>query len=265
MSRPVELDDPTWLREAAAGRSQRSIAAELGCSQSAVQAAMRRHGIRSRPSRRASRPVVLDDRDWVVRRYAEASAGTIAAELGCARSTVISALRRHGIEVRDRSTGQLLDSHPRLLDAGWLTARYEQGCSGAMIAAELGVPEPTVYKALHRHRVAVDAAWVRRDTTRLERPSDSELLRSWEEDPRVRAIATRWDVAHTTAAVWLAHAGIFVRDTPALSEQQLRAAIDEGLPLRGIARRHRVGQHTVTIELIRHGLVEQHRHRPAPP
>lgn len=263
MSRPAELDDPVWLGTTSAQHSARAIARQLGCGLSTVLAALRRAGIKPAASNRTLRPVLLDDAVWLAERYKTCSAGTIAGELGCAPATVITALRRHDIAVRDHSAAQQSRSPALLRDPVWLAARYAAGAPASTIADELSIPEITVYKALHRHGIELDGPWVRRDTARLERPPDRQLAAVWDEHHTLRAVALHFCVAHTTAAVWLAHAGLFVKDTPALSRTQLERAIADGLGRHQIAARHRVGPHIVTVELIRHGLLDKHRHRPA--
>jgi hypothetical protein len=78
----------------------------------------------------------------------------------------------------------------------------------------------------------------------------------------VSPAARRFDVSHTTAAIWLGDAGIFVKDTPVISRRDLVAAIKTGKTIREIATEHRVTGRTVQVELRRFGLVEAHRHRP---
>lgn len=260
-----KLDDPVWLSDRLDRVSGRRIASELGVPVAAVQRALRRHGIRPRPSPRDQRPSQLDDAEWLEQQYSEASAETIAAALGCARSTVISALRRHGIQVRDHSTGQRFRTPAALSDRDWLVERYESGATGADIANEVGAPVATVYAAMARHEIRFDGAWVRRDNTRLDRPSDRDLEERWGVHGTVRGVAREYGVAHTTASVWLAHAGIFTRATPAISAAELSSAVTAGMTMRQIARHHRVGQTTVTVELIRHGMLGTHRNRPPAP
>lgn len=55
-SRYVQLKDAGWLRrEYESGRSLLNIATEVGCTESSVLQALRRHGIQARPARRPSR------------------------------------------------------------------------------------------------------------------------------------------------------------------------------------------------------------------
>ena len=58
-----QLDDVAWLADqTAAGRSQRSIAEEVGCSQKAVSSALARHGITANPTGRPAGTTVVDGR-----------------------------------------------------------------------------------------------------------------------------------------------------------------------------------------------------------
>lgn len=93
-----QLDDRAWLQDCyhRQGKTQQAIADELGCSRSAVALAMDRLGVDAR--RRQVRYPRLDDRDWLERRVAAGrSAVQIAGELGCHRTSVAAALRRHGL------------------------------------------------------------------------------------------------------------------------------------------------------------------------
>jgi len=58
-----QLDDRDWLAaQTAGGRSQRSIATEVGCSQKAVSQALARHGVRANPAGRPSGTTVVAGR-----------------------------------------------------------------------------------------------------------------------------------------------------------------------------------------------------------
>ncbi len=160
-SRPGQLDDPGWLtrRYVTDGESQADIADEVGCSRSAVSAALTRHGIPTRPAGPPSRHRQLDDRSWLTRRYVTdgASQADIADEVGCDPSTVSAALTRHGIPTR-------LAGRPRpgqLDDPGWLTRRYvTDGASTRAIADEVGCSPSAVSAALTRHGIPTrPAGW----------------------------------------------------------------------------------------------------------
>ena len=93
-----------------AGQSPAAIAAALGCSRSAVVAALRAAGVRRHvPSRAAE----LTE-EFLVDAYVRRGRSTteIAAELGCGASTVARHLRRCGIPVRPRGW-----AGPRVRDA----------------------------------------------------------------------------------------------------------------------------------------------------
>ena len=89
------------------------------------------------------------DRGWLRRRYLDenASASTIAAELGCSESTVRRALSAAGIyrDGRERGRGR----YPQLADPAWLRQRHVlDGVRAEDIAAELGCDPTTVRTAL---------------------------------------------------------------------------------------------------------------------
>ena len=87
----------------------------------------------------------LNDRAWLEREYIErgrSSAG-IARELGCGKTTVRDALRRHGLERRRRGRVRMDDlSSERVAE---LRAR---GLTLRAIADELGVSVSTVWRRL---------------------------------------------------------------------------------------------------------------------
>ena len=102
LSRWPELDDAAWLKDQydTGRRTTADIAAELGCSPSAVCNALARHSIPARAARR--RPVELDDAAWLKDQYDTGGRTTtdIAAELGCGPTAVCDALARHSIPAR---------------------------------------------------------------------------------------------------------------------------------------------------------------------
>ena len=104
-----QLEDAEWLKRhyLTDSASMAAIAAEVGCSVPTVSVALARHGIEARPSggAQARRLPLLEDAEWLKRRYVTADAGivAIAAEVGCSAGTVIRALARHGVEAPFRT------------------------------------------------------------------------------------------------------------------------------------------------------------------
>lgn len=98
------LDEAEVVRLYRSGRSTLEVAAEVGCTSSAVSRVLRRRGVQARPQ-----PTV-DDAE-VARLYAEGlGADAIAHRLGVRSSTVNKALRRRG--VTKRRSGRPLTSTP---------------------------------------------------------------------------------------------------------------------------------------------------------
>jgi transposase-like protein len=94
-----QLDDSAWLEERyhERGMTQVQVAAEIGCSRSAVALAMDRLGIAARPNRTPDYPE-LHDRAWLAGQLAAGrSPGAVADELGCHRTSVADAMRAHGL------------------------------------------------------------------------------------------------------------------------------------------------------------------------
>ena len=172
-----DLDDADWLAEQCETRSASSIARELGVAPDTVLRAMRLHQIPVRFATSKRHPVrpELDDAEWLADRYAQGSVRAIADELGVAEATVNRALQRHGIAIRDTSSTQRLRMPAELYDADWLREQYASK-SGAQIADVLGVSKPAIHKAMARVGIDLDGSWVRRDTTRLTRPSTASVL-----------------------------------------------------------------------------------------
>ena len=260
---PGHLHDIDWLADQCESRSASSIARELGVATETVLRAMRLHKIPVRFATSERRPLrpELDDADWLADRYAGTAVGVIAKELGVAESTVTRALEGHGIEIRDTSETQRLRMPAELYDTDWLREHYASK-SGAQIAAELGVSFSTVHKAFARAGVDTDGPWVRRDTVRLKRPTDQQLKRAWVSNRTIKSVANEFGVSPGKAAVWLAEVGIFLHEVPAISKSDLLDAIAAGRSIGEIAADLRVADRTVMVELRRHGLVDQHRHRP---
>jgi DNA-directed RNA polymerase specialized sigma24 family protein len=88
-------------------------------------------------------PRKLDEAE-VARRYAAGeTVEALAAEFGCSTSTVKATVERAGVTLRARG-------RPKSASDEAITALFEQGMTHAQIAAELGVPRPTVSNALSR-------------------------------------------------------------------------------------------------------------------
>lgn len=104
----------------ASGETVSSIARRVGIDRSGVRQRMRRHGIENPHADRGRRPALLDDPDWLRRRYVDdrRSMKAIGAEVGADGATVGRALRRHGIE-RPAGIGKRID-----LDPAWLEQAY---------------------------------------------------------------------------------------------------------------------------------------------
>lgn len=98
-SKYPELDDRTWLEEryVARGMTQAQLAAEIGCSSSAVGLAMDRLGIRARPRRVPDYPQ-LHDRHWLAEQaWQRGHEHLHATQLGCHPTSVADAIRKHGL------------------------------------------------------------------------------------------------------------------------------------------------------------------------
>lgn len=94
-----QLDDRAWLEERydTIGMTQAQIAAEVGCSRSAVALAMDRLGVAARPNKVPEYPE-LRDRRWLADQVAAGqSASSMGRTLGCHHTTVAAALREHGL------------------------------------------------------------------------------------------------------------------------------------------------------------------------
>lgn len=258
------LEDSTALR--AAYESADSIAdlgARLGVSASTVRRALVRRGIDRLPRNRNRRPTtaaVLDDPAWLVEQYRTQTAVSIASEVGVSSRTVYAAMQRHGIE-RRAEPGTMALTQPRLIDGEWLTDAVERA-SSSTIAAELGVNAGTVREAYRRVGIkpSQTSQLYARGRARA-RPTEVELRAAWDSEKTLRGVARRLSTTHTTASVWLAEIDVFVDDTPKLSRTELVGAIEQQQSLRDIAAKFGVAVTTVRVELLRHRLLEKHRHR----
>jgi|GEM_PF-1201777 len=265
MRRPVPLFEDSTAFSAAykSADSIADLAARLGVSASTVQRALVRHGIDRLPRNRHRRPTtaaVLDDRVWLVEQYRTRTAVSIAGEIGVSQRTVYAAMQRHGIERRSEP-GVLALTRPRLIDAEWL-ANAVARASSSTIAAELGVNSGTVRVAYRR--VGIEPSQTSQYYVRgrsLARPTAVELRAAWDSEETFRGVARRLSITHTTASVWLAEIGVFADDTPKLSRAELVAAIEQQQSLYDIAAKFAVAVTTVRVELLRHRLLESHRHR----
>ncbi len=257
------LDDPALLVDAYAAASIASIAEQVGVSTTTVQRALVRHGIERLPRSRHTRPPTaqrLDDAAWLAEQYRTRTGVAIADELGVTPRTVYAAMGRHGIERRPSSRVLAL-RQPELADRDWLHAAADR-TSSRQTAAELHVSAGAVTDAYRR--VGIDPSV----TTRLyarghprPRPTADALQAMWEHEGTFRGVSRHLGCAPTTAAVWLAEAGIFADTPPALSRTRLQDAISNRWPLSKIAAETAVSVMTVRVELHRHQLFHAHRTR----
>lgn len=135
------------------------IAADVGCSRSAAEDALRAHFGPPQPRT----PRALQDRDLLARLYATHSAAEIARRLGVGETSVLRWLSVHGIERRAVGQKRARPSksrYPQLNDRDWLAAAYASR-SAADIAVEVGCSEPAVLSAVRRHSLQVRAPGAR--------------------------------------------------------------------------------------------------------
>lgn len=101
-----ELKDEAWLREQYVDKelSSDDIADKIGSAQKAVLDALHRYGIETRqPGVQPSWPELYDE-EWLREQSKEKPIGRIAADIGCSHTNVWRALRRYGIETRERGS-----------------------------------------------------------------------------------------------------------------------------------------------------------------
>ena len=257
------LDDAVLLADAYAAATIASIAEQVGVSTTTVRRALVRHGVDRLPRSRNTRPPtaqVLDDPSWLAEQYRARTGVDIAAELGVTPTTVYAAMARHAI-ARRPSSRTLALRRPELADRDWLHAAADR-TSSRQTAAQLDVSAGAVTDAYRR--AGIDPSV----TTRLyarghsrQRPTADALQAMWEHEGTFRGVSAHLGCAPTTAAVWLAEAGIFADTPPALSRITLHVAIRDGWPLSKIAAETGVSVMTVRVELHRHQLFDAHRTR----
>jgi len=73
----------------------------------------------------------------------------IANRVGCTKSAVISAMKRHRIAAKDRTPSSRF-----LRDHAWLTTMYASGLTTHHIAAYLGCSQASIYRAMCRFQIA---------------------------------------------------------------------------------------------------------------
>jgi hypothetical protein len=149
------LKDVEWLRERYVVQGARivDIAAEVGCGELAVRAALARARLplRGVPLRYPQ----LRDRSWLRLRYVEqrVSVRDMAGEVGCDESAVYEALDAAAI-ARIRPRGGPPRQFPELNDQPWLRHRYlDQGRTQRELAAEIGCSIRAVRKALAKAQI----------------------------------------------------------------------------------------------------------------
>lgn len=151
------LQDEQWLRTeyGEKGRSTYEIAQTLGVSQSCVHSWMDRHGIERRGasvSRASGDTKPLQDEQWLRERYHEDRLSTyeIADLCGVTRPTVCNWMKRHEIEIRAPTDGDL----DLLKDEQWVRREYiEKERTTVEIAETVGVDHSCVRDWMDRHGI----------------------------------------------------------------------------------------------------------------
>lgn len=93
----------------------------------------------------------LNDPEWLAAAYERSTINAIAESLGVSGTSVLRALRAHGIERRSRNHRLTPIQHPLLADREWLVAEYSTATATG-IAASIGVHRATVARALRLPR-----------------------------------------------------------------------------------------------------------------
>lgn len=172
-----------WLTlQVEAGRSNASIAADIGITAHAVAGYVQRYGLtRRRPAETRQR---LIDREWLTERVdAGRTTASIAAELGVSMSAVSAAVKRYGLTGRRtkgprpaKTTGKVSSVSYRYREAltiEYLGQRYtREQATVPQIAREVGCSGRAVYDALARHRIPL------RGQARGPRPDWTAVLTS---------------------------------------------------------------------------------------
>ncbi|WP_161605724.1 HNH endonuclease [Natrinema pallidum] len=151
------LQDRSWLQEHYIEQqlSAPEVADKAGVSKSAVYTWLDQHGIETRSMSEAKADgdtEPLQDPEWLREQYHDGEQSTydIAAECGVTRPTVCNWMRRHGIQFRDQTDGDV----EQLLDGEWLREQYcEQDRPTTAIADELGLDHRTVRKYMDKHGI----------------------------------------------------------------------------------------------------------------
>lgn len=161
------LHNKSWMQaRVEEGLTGTQIATLIGCSPAAVSNSLSRLGIESW---RASISSKLKDRELLQRLYVTEArnAAQLAELIGCDKSNVLKALRKHGIEIKDSSEAQKVrtsshgSSAPRprhkyletLQDPEWLRARIDEGLNVTDIAKLAKCAGPSVTQALAKYGI----------------------------------------------------------------------------------------------------------------
>ena len=200
----------------------------------------------------------LDDPTWLATAYADRTITDIANELDVSRSTVSTALARHGIRLRSKSEARTIARPAQLHEADWLRSRYEHA-SSTTIAEELGCNPQMVLAAMREHGIE------RRDASTKQRfRSPAELddgpwLRRRFAEVSAPVIADELGVTRRTVYLALERHGIDVGRSPWLNlghvrlappgETTLRTIWEAEETIKGVARRLDVSVNTAAVWL----------------
>ncbi len=183
-----QLHDEQWIRNKYLTErlNQRQIAELLNCTHNAVQKALQRFNIETRPQENfpgsnAPRPRknldTLHNEEWLIDQYVTQNkpANQIATELGVSHPTVFWALEKFEIPIRrqylpvQQNFAEVIE---KLQNREWLSDQYlNQKKTVLRIAAELNISRRKVELALRRANITI------RSFKTIERKSSLDTIR----------------------------------------------------------------------------------------
>lgn len=183
----------------------------------------------------------LNDCEWLATAYSTRTIRQIATELSVSDTSVLRALRAHGIERRSRNVRLAPIQHPLLADRDWLAEQYAAS-SATGIARDTGVNPATVSRALRVHGITkhtpAEVQRLRRAAPELD---DPDWLRRNYETRSIASIATELAVSDAAVHTAMIRLGIERRgrgETKALRRPSLlddRHALAETVEAQSVA------------------------------
>jgi transposase-like protein len=204
----------------------------------------------------------LNDPQWLTHVYETATIQQVASRLGVSNTTVLRALKAHGIERRSRNVRLDPIQHPLLADRDWLASQYTHS-TAAGIARTIGIDADTVMRALRLHQIRLHTPAETQGMSRRPELDNADWLRQNYVTRSIASIARQLDVSESAVHTAMIRLGVERRPRgetqamnrpPILDDRDALAAALQTASVSDIAADLGVAVPTVQVAMKQHGV-----------